>query len=45
MPIHRFTEETIERLEKEYTSKENEFKVIKNTTIKDLWKQDFDKIN
>jgi DNA topoisomerase-2 len=45
MPIHTFTEETIEKLEKEYTSKENEFKVIKNTTIKDLWKQDFDKIN
>ena len=45
MPIHTFTEETIEKLEKEYTTKENEFKVIKNTTIKDLWKQDFDKIN
>ena len=38
-------QETIEKLEKEYTSKENEFKEIKNTTIKDLWKHDFDKIN
>ena len=45
MPIHTFTEETIDKLEKEYTTKENEFKVIKNTTIEDLWKQDFKKIN
>jgi DNA topoisomerase-2 len=44
MPIHTFTEETIDKLEKEYSSKENEFKVIKNTTIKDLWKQDFKNI-
>ena len=45
MPIHTFTEETIDKLEKEYSSKENEYEVIKNTTIKDLWNHDFDKIN
>ena len=44
MPIHTFTEETINKLEKEYKLKENEFNIIKNTTIKDLWKQDFEKI-
>mgnify|MGYP003759085503 CR=1 FL=1 len=36
---------TIEKLEKEYMSKENEYQVIKGTTINDLWQQDFDKIN
>jgi len=45
MPIHTFTEETIDKLEKEYKEKQQEFNIIKNTTIKDLWKQDFDKIN
>ena len=45
MPIHTFTEETIDKLEKEYKQKEDEYQVIKMTTVKDLWKQDFDKIN
>ena len=45
MPIHTFTEETIDKLEKEYKQKEEEYQIIKKTTVKDLWKQDFDKIN
>ena len=45
MPIHTFTEETIEKLEKEYKQKQDEYTIIQKTTIKDLWKQDFDKIN
>ena len=45
MPIHTFTEETIDKLEKEYKTRQEEYNVIENTTIKDLWKQDFDKIN
>ena len=45
MPIHTFTEETIDKLEKEYASKNEEYKRILSTTIKDLWNQDFEKIN
>ena len=45
MPIHTFTEEIIDKLEKEYKQKQVEYKIIQETTIKDLWKQDFDKIN
>jgi DNA topoisomerase-2 len=45
MPIHTFTEETIDKLEKEYSTKQKEYKTIQETTIEDLWKQDFDKIN
>ena len=45
MPIHTFTEETIAKLEKEYVSKSEEYKRIQSTTIKDLWNQDFEKIN
>ena len=45
MPIHTFTEETIEKIEKEYEEKKKEYDIIKKTTIKELWKQDFDKIN
>ena len=44
MPIHTFSEETIDKLEKEYSSKKEEYDIIQKTTIKDLWKQDFDKI-
>ena len=40
-----FTEETIDKLEKEYASKNEEYKRILSTTIKDLWNQDFEKIN
>jgi len=45
MPIHTFTEETIDKLEKEYKTKLEEYAIIEKTTIKDLWKQDFNKIN
>ena len=45
MPIHTFSEETIEKIEKEYSTKSEEYNRIQNTTIKDLWKQDFNKIN
>ena len=44
MPIHTFSEETIDKLEKEYSSKKEEYTTIQKTTIKDLWKQDLDKI-
>ena len=44
MPIHTFSEETIDKLEKEYSTKKNEYENIQKTTIKDLWKQDFDNI-
>ena len=44
MPIHTFSEETIEKIEKEYSTKSEEYNRIQKTTIKDLWKQDFDKI-
>ena len=45
MPIHTFTEETIDKLEKEYKQKQDEYTIIQKTTIKDLWKEDFGKIN
>ena len=44
MPIHTFSEETIDKLEKEYSSKKEEYNTIQKLTVKDLWKQDFDKI-
>jgi len=45
MPIHTFSEETIDKLENEYSEKQKEYKTIQSTTIKNLWKQDFDKIS
>lgn len=45
LPVHTFTEETIDKLEKEYKIKQDEHNIIHNTTIKELWKQDFDKID
>ena len=40
MPVSTFTEEMINKLEKEYSAKNKEYEKIKKTTIKDLWKQD-----
>ena len=45
MPIHTFTEETIDKLEKEHLNKDKEFKQINAMSIKDFWKDDFEKIN
>ena len=45
MPIHTFTEETIHKLEVEYLGKQKEFDKINKTTIKDIWKNDLEKIN
>jgi DNA topoisomerase-2 len=44
MPIHTFSEETINKLEKEYNDKQKEYKIIQNTTIKQIWKEDLNKI-
>ena len=43
MPIFTFTEETIEKVEKEYNEKKQELKNIKAKTIKDMWKEDLNK--
>ena len=45
MPIHTFTEETIQKLEKEHLLKNEEYLDIQNKSIKDFWKYDLDKIN
>lgn len=45
MPIHTFTEETINKLELEYLKKQKELDIIDKTTIKDIWKNDLEKIN
>tara|TARA_B100001093_G_C26859789_1_gene1029398 strand:- start:1959 stop:5231 length:3273 start_codon:yes stop_codon:yes gene_type:complete len=45
MPIHTFTKETIDKLEKEHLQKQNEYSEIQDMSIKDFWKEDFDKIN
>lgn len=44
MPIHTFSEETINKLEKEYNDKQKEYEIIQNTTIKQIWKEDLGKI-
>ena len=43
MPIFTFTEETIEKVEKEYAEKKQELKDIKGKTVKDIWKEDLNK--
>ena len=43
MPIFTFTEETIEKVEKEYAEKKQELKDIKAKTVKDIWREDLNK--
>ena len=45
MPVQTFTEEKIAKLEKDLKDKEEEYNIIKNTTIKDIWIKDLKKIN
>lgn len=44
MQLFNLTEEKIEQLEKEYNEKNEEYKKIKNMTIKDIWKNDLKNI-